>query len=159
MVEPRRLTQAEWAALSPGLARALRRARVSPAIIARAHPAARLAGLWRGRTPILARPNSIWWPRAPADLAGDGRAMAVLQHELQHVLDYAEGFLSAARYLASPRHWTYACALQPDLSWQALGAEQRAALAERFWLAEHGLSQEDPEAFRALIPWARACAS
>jgi hypothetical protein len=81
--------------------------------------------------------------------------MAVLQHELQHILDYATGELTALGYLAHPRHWTYAIRPSPETRWADLGAEQRAMLAERLWLAEHGVAPvEDAAALTAIIPWA-----
>jgi hypothetical protein len=135
----------------------LRSAGARPALLPRSHPAARIAALWRGRTPILARGGDIWWPGAPADLSAPGRerAMAVLQHELQHVLEYASGELTALGYLANPRHWTYAVRLTPNTRWSELGAEQRASLAERLWLAEHGLAPGvNVAALRGIIPWA-----
>jgi len=83
--------------------------------------------------------------------------MAVLQHELQHVLEYASGELTALGYLSDPRHWTYGVRLTPGTRWSQLGAEQRASLAERLWLAEHGLAGEDElERLRAIVPWASA---
>ncbi|HEY5071041.1 MAG TPA: hypothetical protein VII63_03325 [Caulobacteraceae bacterium] len=146
----------EWGALSEGLERALRTAGVDPLIVPRAHPAAGLAALWRGGVAILAHGRRIWWPNAPVDLsvAGRERAMAVLQHELQHVLEFATGELSALGYLLQPRHWRYDVALA-GARWGELGAEQRASLAERLWLAEHGLAPANTLcALRAVIPWA-----
>jgi hypothetical protein len=82
--------------------------------------------------------------------------MAVLQHELQHVLEYASGELTALGYLSNPRHWTYAVRLTPGIRWSDLGAEQRASLAERLWLADHGLAGDgELERLRTIIPWAR----
>jgi hypothetical protein len=82
--------------------------------------------------------------------------MAVLQHELQHVLDYAQGWLTARRYLCHPRHWIYRCEVRDDLEWEDLGAEQRAVLAERLWLGERGLRPAQETLFlRRLIPWAQ----
>ena len=113
--------------------------------------------MWRGRTPILARGGTIWWPDAPADLAAPGLepSMAVLQHELQHVLEYATGELTAVGYLTDPRHWSYAVRLSTASRWSDFGAEQRATLVERLWLAENGLApDQDVSALRAVIPWA-----
>ena len=123
--------------------------------MARPHPGARIAAAWRGEVPILTRGDLVFWPRAPADLSGT-RMVAVLQHELQHVLDYATGRLTAWRYLGHPRHWSYAI----DPAWMgdfdSLGAEQRAVLAERLWLAEAGLRPPAEIArLRSIIPWAR----
>jgi len=153
----RALTPGEWDAVSPGLARALRDAGAEPRLEPRAHPAARVAGLWRGGTPILTRGEVIWWPRAPADLSGPGRerGMAVLQHELQHVLDFATGWLTALGYLTGPRHWTYRWRLRDGVAWDAYGAEQRASIAEHLWLIERGLAPERQlSALRRLVPWA-----
>ncbi|HLZ85303.1 MAG TPA: hypothetical protein VKQ54_17205 [Caulobacteraceae bacterium] len=150
------MTLGEWAALSPGLARALGDAGATPAIEPRAHPAARIAALWRGGTPILTRGEVIWWPGAPEDLSAPGRerGMAVLQHELQHVLDFASGWLTAFRYLTCTRHWTYRWRLSEGSHWDAYGAEQRASIAEQLWLMERGLAPDhDLAAVRRLVPW------
>lgn len=81
--------------------------------------------------------------------------MATLQHELQHVLDYRSGRLTAARYLMDPREWVYGVAVDSSASFDRLGAEQRATLAERLWLAENGYRPaSDVEGLRAAIPWA-----
>lgn len=86
----RPLTAGEWSELSPGLAAALAARTVSPQIEDRPHLAARLAR-WRYRSvPVLALGTTIWWPKAAADFSGT-RHIGVLQHELQHVLDFAEG--------------------------------------------------------------------
>jgi hypothetical protein len=161
----RALAPAELDRLSPGLVRALEAAGVAPCIVSRAHPAARLASLWRGRAPILARPGRIFWPGVPEDLAAAGdRAVAILQHELQHLLEYATGELSAARYLLNPRNWTYRYRLTEESRWSDFGAEQRACIAEHFWLMQRGRADwverdlRAPCARRALyqrvIPWA-----
>jgi hypothetical protein len=151
MTRTRGLTAGEWAELSSGLAQALRESSVEPRISNRAHPFAIIAGLWRGETPILALGRTVHWPDAPADLSG-ARAMSVLQHELQHVLDYATGALTPAGYALLPRNWTYRLPAEVN-DWRRLGAEQRAVLAERLWLAE----RDDPLAaaqLRRVIPWA-----
>lgn len=151
----RNLTRAEWAALSSGLAGALHGAGIEPRIRARAYPAAYVAALWRGAPPIMAVGRTIWWPGAPADFSGEA-AMAVVQHELQHVLDYAQGWLTIPGYLLNPRHWTYDVTLSPALEWDRLGAEQRASLAERLWRCERSdPGGEAVVAMRAVIPWAR----
>ena len=81
--------------------------------------------------------------------------MAILQHELQHVLDYRIGWLTAARYLTHPRHWTYDWRRATGLAWEELGAEQRASMAEAVWLMEHGrLDPVDLPALRRVVPWA-----
>ena len=158
----RALTPGEWRAVSPGLARALGDIGAAPRLEPHAHPAARVAALWRGGTPILTRGEVIWWPEAPEDLSAPGweRGMAVLQHELQHVLDFASGWLTPFRYLTRPRHWTYRWRLPDDAlakgeAWDAFGAEQRASIAEQLWLVERGLAPADElPALRRLIPWA-----
>jgi len=150
----RALTPAESAELSPGLAQALAAAGVAPLIDARPHPAAHIARLRFGSLPIMAVGRTIWWPNVRADLAGTA-AMAVLQHELQHLLDFADGSLSIAGYLLLPRNWTYRWALSDGLNWGRLGAEQRASVAEALWRAERAPGQADmAAALRAIIPWA-----
>jgi hypothetical protein len=151
----RPLTPREWAELSDGLALALRRAGVHPRIVARAHPAARVAALRFGATPIMAIGRTIWWPGAAASFAG-GALMAVLQHELQHLLDYAQGRLSLGGYLLLPKNWRYRYRLSPSTRWEALGAEQRASVAEDLWRSERGPDVARTSALRALAPWARA---
>jgi len=150
----RELTDGEWAELSPGLGDALRRAGVVPCIRPREHLFARLAGLWFGRAPIMALGRTIWWLGAAADFAGSA-AMAVLQHELQHLLDYAEGRLSALGYVLNARDWRYGYVLAPGLTWDDLGAEQRASVAEDLWRCEASGETARAAALRALIPWAR----
>jgi hypothetical protein len=150
----RALTSAEYAELSPGLSHALSVAGVTPLIDARAHPAAQTARLRFGNLPIMAVGRTIWWPNVRADLAGTA-AMAVLQHELQHLLDFADGSLSIAGYLLLPRNWTYRWTLSEGLRWNRLGAEQRASVAEALWRAERSPGQADvAAALRAIIPWA-----
>ena len=161
-VGPRALTPGEWQGISPGLARALRDVEARPSLEPRAHPAARVAGLWRGGTPILTRGEVIWWPGAPPDLSAPEweRGMAILQHELQHVLDFATGWLTALGYVTHPRHWTYRWRLPDDAlaergAWERFGAEQRASIAEQLWRIERGLApRDDLAALRRLIPWA-----
>jgi hypothetical protein len=157
MMASRDLTAGEWAELSDGLAQALRAAGVRPRVAQRAHPAAWVAAIWRGSTPIMAVGRTIWWPGAKADFAGDP-AMAVVQHELQHLLDYADGRLSVIRYLLWPWHWIYRYDLSRPLEWRRLGAEQRASLAEDLWRSErrHTPDAAALERMRTLIPWARA---
>lgn len=158
----RSLTPGEWSSLTPGLAQALRAARSEPVIIARPAWAARVAALWRGGLPIMVIGRRIYWPGAPQDLSGphSPRAMAVLQHELQHVLEYALGQLSVARYVLAPRNWTYDYQLHAVSRWTDFGAEQRASIAEHLWLIERGL-MSDAEAgrlHRQVIPWASSSA-
>jgi hypothetical protein len=127
---------------------------VAPRIEGRAHLAAHLAR-WRFRSvPILALGQTIWWPNARADFAGTAQ-MAVLQHELQHLLDFAEGRLTVAGYLALPRNWTYRWAPSKRLDWRRLGAEQRASVAEALWRAERAGDDDTASALREVIPWAR----
>jgi hypothetical protein len=155
--ESRPLTDGERRAVSPGLAGALSAVGAQPRLIAHAHPAARIAALWRGDIPTLTRGDVIWWPGATADLSEPGfeREMAVLQHELQHVLDYRTGRLTAVGYLCSPRHWTYRWERENRPPWDDLGAEQRGSLAERLWLAERDFGRpDDLEALRRVIAWA-----
>ncbi|MHB8528176.1 MAG: hypothetical protein ACYC8V_01520 [Caulobacteraceae bacterium] len=83
--------------------------------------------------------------------------MAVLQHELQHILDYRAGRLTALRYLIDPREWVYRFDLSRERDWGALGAEQRASMAEALWLAERGLGAASAlTALKRVIPWAAA---
>jgi hypothetical protein len=155
MKDGRLITNGEWRALSAGLAAALRAAGAEPIIVPHSHPAAKLASLWRGGPTILTRGDAIWWGDAPDDLSANPHTMAVLQHELQHVLDYRLRLLSAVRYLANPLNWTYRWRLQAGRPWQAFGAEQRASMAEQLWRIEHGLAPPDNlYPLRKLIPWA-----
>jgi hypothetical protein len=151
----RPLTAGEWSSLSHGLAEALRLAAAAPRIVPAAHPAARVSSLWRGKTPILTRGDEIWWPGAPADFAGDEAALPILQHELQHVLEYAQGRLTAAAYIVDPRNWTYQYKLTPTSRWADFGAEQRASIVETLWRIEHDKDRKGLAAHRKLIPWAR----
>jgi len=155
MMDGRPLTDGEWRALSPGLVQALKAVGAAPAIVPRPHRAAQMASLWRGGQTILTRGDAIWWPDAPADLSISLRCMPVLQHELQHVLDYRLGQLTAVRYLTNPLNWTYRWRLKAGRPWRAFGAEQRASMAEAFWRIENGLAAaDDLDALRTLIPWA-----
>ena len=150
----RTLTPSEWLELSPGLAKALAAAAVAPLIEPRAHPAAFLAQLRFGSLPIMVVGRTIWWPNARPDFSGT-RDMAVLQHELQHVLDFADGRLSIAGYLLLPHNWTYRWELGDQLRWDRLGAEQRASVAEALWRAERSpASAEMATSLRQVIPWA-----
>jgi len=148
----RPLTASERRLLSPGLVGALDAAGAVPLIVPRAAWLARLTVLWRGHVPILTRGRRIYWPGAVADFSTAPNAMAVLQHELQHVLDFSTGRLSSLGYLLNPKNWTYR--LPDDRDWPRLGAEQRAVLAERLWRAEQGLTHDLAE-IRAVIPWAK----
>jgi len=154
----RDLTTGEWAGLSAGLAGALRAAGARPRLRDATHPGARIAGLLRrSPPPILTRGEVIWWPAPPKDLsrAGLEPSMAILQHELQHVLDYSTGWLTAARYLSHRRHWSYDWKCGPGTAWDALGAEQRAAMAQQIWMIEQGLAPaDDIVALRRIVPWA-----
>lgn len=151
----RSLTDGEWADLSSGLADALAAARATPQIEDRPHLAAQLARIRFGRAPILALGRTIWWPKARDDFSGTAQ-MAVLQHELQHVLDFAEGQLTALGYLLRPRNWSYRWTLSERLSWKQLGAEQRAGVAEALWRAERSNATRTVAALRQVVPWARA---
>jgi hypothetical protein len=153
----RPLTAGERRAIHPGLLRALDAAGASPVIVPRPHPAARVAALWRRHIPVLTHGDAIWWPAAPDDLSASGRprALATLQHELQHVLDYATGALTALGYLTNPRDWRYDWSASRHVPWDRLGAEQRASMAGCLWLVDHGLASEGERAFLASrIPWA-----
>ena len=161
----RALNAAELGRLSAGLAIALEQAGAAPVIVSRVHPAARLAGLWRGSAPILARPGRIFWPGAPADFAlAPAGVFATLQHELQHLLEYATGELTAVGYLTRPAHWRYDYALDGASRWSDFGAEQRASIAEHLWLVEQGRSDlvrglrswppPGLEIYRRVVPWA-----
>ena len=151
----RGLTPAELAELSDGLGQALASAGVTPLVEARAHPAAHLARLRFGSLPIMAVGRTIWWPKARPDFAGAAE-MAVLQHELQHILDFAEGRLTVPGYLLLPRNWRYRWDPSNRLGWDRLGAEQRASMAEALWRAERSSSGgEAATSLRRIIPWAR----
>lgn len=152
----RPLTDAERKLLSPGLVAALTAAGVTPVIVPRAAWLARLTWLWRGHVPILTRGGRIYWPGARDDFSEAPKAMAVLQHELQHVLDFSTGRLSALGYVLDPRNWTYRLPSPDRWDWRKLGAEQRAVLAEKLWRAEQGLGEE-LETCRSIIPWAGDC--
>lgn len=152
------LTAGETAALSPGLLAALERSGAAPEIVSSAHPAARLAALWRGGVPVLTRGDAIYWPNAPEDASAPGRLgdLVLLQHELHHVLEYAQRRLSTARYLLDPRNWSYRLPPEALWDWSRLGAEQRAVAAERLLLADLGrLPAREADSLRALVPWAR----
>lgn len=154
----RSLTPGEQAALSPGLWSALQAAGAHPQVVGRAVSLARIARLWRGELPILTLGARIFWLGAPPDCSAPGQAeqMAVLQHELQHVLDFATGRLGLVRYAADPRNWIYRYRLEAGRPWLRYGAEQRASMAEDLWRLEHGLKAGagDLAALRRLIPWA-----
>lgn len=154
----RGLTEGERGALSPGLADALDRAGAKPRIVPRASPLAHIARLWRGAPPIMALGQTIWWADAPEDLSRPGleRQMSVLQHELQHVLEFASGELSVLGYALLPFNWTYRYRLDARTRWQDLGAEQRAQLVQDYWLAARRPDEADSrlEDYRQLIPWA-----
>ena len=152
----RPLTGGEWAALSPGLMDALRASGAKPVIMDDAHPGAKVSKAWRGRTPILTRGDVMWWPDAPPDMSRVGREkqMAILQHELQHVLEYATGELNAAVYLTNPKNWTYAYKLGPAARWSDFGAEQRASIVEELWRLERGGDPAKLAEHRRVVPWA-----
>ena len=153
----RSLTAGEERALTPGLLSALRRVGADPQIVAMPHPGARLARLWRGgSTPILAWRDRIFWPGALEDFAGQARLQAVLQHELQHVLEYRTGDLGPFRYLLRPHNWRYRYHPAAGAKWGQFGAEQRAQIVEDLWLIERGLIVgEAPLAwYRQIVPWA-----
>ncbi len=161
----RGLTSGERARLSPGLVAALDEAGISPVVLNRPHTAARIAALWRGSPPILARPGQIFWPGALVDYAEvPAPAFATLQHELQHLLDYATGAMTGLGYLLSPADWRYGYQPKENACSDDFGAEQRATIAEHLWLLEQGsgdlmgraLGREPPslEWCRRVLPWA-----
>ena len=161
----RRLTAGEQARLSPGLVAAVGRRGVSPWLVNRTHPGARIAGLWRGSPPILARPGRIFWPGAWTDFAeARPEVFSTLQHELQHLLDYASGELTGIGYLLTPGDWRYGYALAPASRWAEFGAEQRGSIAEHLWLLEQGrgdlvgsalrAAPASLQLYRAVVPWA-----
>lgn len=155
----RGLTEGELAALNPGLVRAMAQVRAEPMIVARASILASISGLWRGHIPIMVLHRRIFWPGALTDFSLSERPdyMAVLQHELQHVLDFKTGELSLHRYALSPRDWRYRYRLELGRDFWSYGAEQRACMAEDLWRAENGLiSASQGAALRLTIPWARA---
>lgn len=156
----RLLTDGEWAALSGGLACALASAGVQPRIAARPAAGARIAALWRGgATPILAWRQTVYWPGALTDFAAPDawREMALLQHELHHLWEYATGDLTWLRYGLDPRNWRYRYRLTPHARWSDFGAEQRASIAEHLWLIDHGRMRAgaDADQLRRLPPWSR----
>jgi hypothetical protein len=153
----RGLNEAERKLLSPGLIAALAAAGADPVIIPRAAWLAKIASLWRGHVPILTRGRKIYWPDAPQDFSSRPNSMAILQHELQHVLDFSTGRLSAFSYLLHPGNWTYRLPHPDRWDWRRLGAEQRAVLAEKLWRAEQGQDEPHFHACRAIIPWAGDC--
>src|SRR5205809_698220 len=107
MTHTRGLTDTERAGLSAGLVHALDAARALPSIADTAHPAARISSLWRGHVPILTLGQTIHWPAASQDFAASPDDMAILQHELHHVLEFATGVLTPLGYITNPRNWTY----------------------------------------------------
>lgn len=150
----RSLTADERASLSPGFMSALAAAGAFPLIVSAASPLARVARIWRGHVPVVTLGDRVFWPEAPADAAGWANGMALLQHELQHVLDYATGAMTGLSYACNPANWTYDLPAGP-LDWRRLGAEQRAVAAEQLWRAEHQGDHVEAERCRCAIPWAR----
>jgi hypothetical protein len=162
----RRLTAGEWRALSPGLAAAVIDAGARPCIHARASTLARLAQIRFASAPVMVLGSRIHWPEALPDfsLPGLESSMAVLQHEMQHVLEFATGKLSPFRYAFRPKNWRYRYDLTPRSRWRDFGAEQRASIAEHYWLLERGgddvvaraLGQTPASltVYRRILPWA-----
>jgi hypothetical protein len=153
----RELTDGEWGAVSPGLARALVEAGARPRILARVCLPARLAQIRFGGAPIMVLGERVHWKGAHRDFSQPGleHLMAVLQHELQHVLEFATGELSALRYVLSPRNWGYGYEITSGAKWRDFGAEQRAMIAQHLWMAERGLpTPYPPDTLRPLVPWA-----
>lgn len=153
----RPLTAAERAALSDGLAAALEAAGIEPLIVARPSIPAVIVSLWRRRLPVMVLGRRIFWPGALEDFSGDPVRMSVLQHELQHVLEFGLRELSRLSYVLRPRNWVYGYEVSPTSRWSDFGAEQRAMIVQHYWLAQNGRLKDAPplESFRDLIPWAR----
>jgi len=154
----RGLTKAERAGLTPGLTEALERVGLEPVIFARPSVLARIASLWRGSIPVMALGRTLYWPGAAQDFSvGEGRVLGLLQHELQHLLDYAEGALTPVGYVLNPRNWVYRYRLTPTSRWLDFGAEQRAQIVQDLWEQEHlGL---DASEHRRVTPWASIAAA
>ena len=153
----RGLTEAERRALNSGLLAALTRAKAEPRIVARASVLASISGLWRGHIPVLTTRRRLFWPGALIDFSSHPALMATLQHELQHVLEFATGELTYREYLLKPRNWRYVYRLELGKGFWDYGAEQRASMAEHLWLAENGhRPASEGAALRLTIPWARA---
>ena len=150
----RSLTSLERNSLSDGLWRALRAAGACPRIVATSSSLARLSSLWRGHTPVLTLGDRIYWSRAPEDCTVSPAAMALLQHELQHVLDFATGRLSPLGYAVHPGNWVYRLPPPERWDWSRLGAEQRAMLTEMLWRAERAGDVSQLRRLTAIIPWA-----
>lgn len=153
MALSRDLTGGERAALSAGLLSAMDRAGLQPRLRAQAHPAAWICALWRGGPPVMAVGSTIWWPGLPRDLTGTIR-LSVLQHELQHLLDFAQGRLTIPGYLLWPPNWIYRYDLARHDHWNRLGAEQRAMMAENLWRLEQAGDLAGAARLRRIIPWA-----
>lgn len=153
----RPLTRAERAALSPGLWAAVESAGITPEIVSRPSVPAAIVALWRRRLPVMVLGRRIFWPGALEDFGDDARLMPVLQHELQHVLEFGGGELTRLGYLLRPANWRYGYTGGPDARWSEFGAEQRAMIVQHYWLAERDRLKDGPpvEWFRDLIPWAR----
>jgi hypothetical protein len=161
----RRLTEGEWRALSPGLVEAVIRAGVRPRNHARAALLARLARIRFAGAPVMVIGARIHWPQALEDfsLPGLEPSMAVLQHEMQHVLEFASGQLSTFRYAFRPKNWRYRYELTARSRWRDFGAEQRASIAEHYWLLERGFEEAVERAisrrpaplavYRRVLPW------
>ena len=162
----RPLTEGEQLALSPGLAAALAEAGVRPQVRARTSLLARLAQVRFASAPVMALGRGVHWPQALEDFspAGLEACMAVLQHEMQHLLEFATGELSPFRYALRPGNWRYGYTLTSRSRWRDFGAEQRATIAEHYWLLERGLADPVKHAlgrppaplaeYRRVLPWA-----
>lgn len=155
--ERRFLTEDERAALSPGLAAALAACGCQPVIVARASVFALIARLWRRRVPVMVIGRRIFWPGAALDFTtANARTLSLLQHELQHVLEFRTGVLSALGYILLPFNWRYGYRLDAASVWGGYGAEQRAQIVQDYFLAARGLLPSAPslETYRQVIPWA-----
>jgi hypothetical protein len=152
----RGLTEAELAGLNPGLVSALGRAAVQARIVSRASLLASISGLWRGQIPIITLKRRIYWPGAMPCFSGHVEHMATLQHELQHMLEFATGELSLRSYVLNPANWRYGYELELGKGFWDYGAEQRASMAGDLWWAENGhATASEGAALKLTIPWAR----
>ena len=68
--------------------------------------------------------------------------MALLQHELQHVLEFASGELSAVGYALNPHNWRYGYTLDGTSAGGGSGPSSGPSIVEHLWLIERGLGLE-----------------
>jgi hypothetical protein len=99
--------------------------------------------LGRGQQ-LVVRGDRIFVPRgksgmAPPDFCTQGPAMtALLAHELTHVWQYQNGYMTGATYILS-FNWRYDYALEPGLEFLDYGFEQQASIVEDYVRLSHGL--------------------